>query len=173
MWQDMLRRCYKNDNRIQNINYLDCIVCNEWLFYENFYEWVHSQENYKNILKLNKSAIDKDIIQKHNKIYSPQYCCLVPSYINNIFTRRERERGNLPIGVSYHYRKSNTYIAGFTKYGKRYHIGVFDNPIDAFYAYKYEKESYIKEVAKEEYEKGNIIEKCYEAMINYKVEITD
>ena len=34
-------------------------------------------------------------------------------------------------------------------------------------------EEYIKNVAQEEYSKGNIIEKCYNSMINYEVEITD
>ena len=45
--------------------------------------------------------------------------------------------------------------------------------IIAFLAYKKAKESYIKQVAKEEYDKGNITKTCYEAMINYEVEITD
>jgi uncharacterized membrane protein len=31
----------------------------------------------------------------------------------------------------------------------------------------------IKQIAKEEYNKGNITKQCYEAMINYEVEITD
>ena len=35
------------------------------------------------------------------------------------------------------------------------------------------KENLIKQVAKEEYSKGNITKQCYEAMMKYEVEITD
>lgn len=49
-----------------------------------------------------------------------------------------------------------------------------DTPEQAFYfGYKPYKETIIKQVAQEEYDKGNITEKCYEAMMNYEVEIDD
>ena len=54
------------------------------------------------------------------------------------------------------------------------HIGVFNSPDDAFYAYKEFKEKHIKEVAdryKRDYPK--VPQKLYEAMYNYRVEITD
>ena len=53
------------------------------------------------------------------------------------------------------------------------HIGVYDTSEEAFYAYKEAKESYIKQVAQEEYSLGNITKKCYDAMMSYEVEITD
>lgn len=174
IWSDMLKRCYTNDYRIRNINYMHCIVSHEWLFYENFYEWLHSQENFNKMKNLkHNSAIDKDIIEKYNKIYSDKYCCLVPSYINNIFTRRERDRGDLPIGVTRHPKNSNLFIAGYSRYGKRHNIGVFNNELDAFFAYKNEKEAYIKMIADKEYALGNITKKCRDAMYTYEVEITD
>jgi hypothetical protein len=55
----------------------------------------------------------------------------------------------------------------------RKHIGYFKTPYDAFCAYKKEKESYIKEVAKEYYDKGAIGKNVYDALMNYKIEITD
>ena len=48
---------------------------------------------------------------------------------------------------------------------------MFDTPEEAFQTYKEFKENYIKQVA-DEY-KDKIPEKLYEAMINYKIEITD
>ena len=35
------------------------------------------------------------------------------------------------------------------------------------------KEDIIKQVAQKEYDENNITERCYKAMMNYKVEITD
>ena len=50
----------------------------------------------------------------------------------------------------------------------------YPTPEDAFYlGYKPSKENCIKQVAQEEYNKGNITKKCYEAMMKYEVEITD
>ena len=50
----------------------------------------------------------------------------------------------------------------------------YPTPEDAFYlGYKPYKEKYIQKVAQEEYELGNITKVCYEAMMNYQVEITD
>ena len=40
-------------------------------------------------------------------------------------------------------------------------------------AIKEYKEYIIKQVAQEEYAKGNITKQCYEAMMNYEVEIAD
>ena len=40
-------------------------------------------------------------------------------------------------------------------------------------AYKEYKEKIIKQVAQDEYNKGNIIKECYDAMMKYEVEITD
>jgi hypothetical protein len=53
------------------------------------------------------------------------------------------------------------------------HIGYYNTSEEAFQAYKKAKEDYIKQVAQEEYNDGNITKPCYEAMMKYKVEITD
>lgn len=82
-------------------------------------------------------------------------------------------RNNLPIGV--HYNKiKNLYTSECNNgTGKTKHLGCYNTPYEAFNAYKVYKENLIKQIAKEEFEKGNITEKCYKAMIKYKVEITD
>ena len=46
--------------------------------------------NEKNIpirIGVNSGSIDKDILVKGNKVYSPNTCCLVPGYVNNLFTK--------------------------------------------------------------------------------------
>ena len=54
---------------------------------------------------------------------------------------------------------------------KTYQIGIFDNPMSAFEAYKKEKEKYIKEVA-DSY-KSVIPTKVYDAIYQYEILITD
>jgi hypothetical protein len=176
-WQDMIRRCYDEKVRHKNKSYKDVICCEEWLLYENFYEWLHSQENFEKWYDNDQWHLDKDILVKGNKIYSPNTCCLVPLHINSLFIKGNQIRGDYPIGVSKD-SKTNRFYAR-TIYGKKNHRAKvtsygYPTPEDAFYlGYKPAKEKYIKQIAQEEYDKGNITKKCYEAMMNYEVEITD
>ena len=42
--------------------------------------------------------LDKDILVKGNKIYSPEACRFVPQYINTLLTNAGAARGELPCG---------------------------------------------------------------------------
>lgn len=171
-WTDMLRRCY--DEKYKYYTYNDAVVCDEWLLYDNFYEWLHSQNNFEKWSLLERSALDKDIIIKGNKSYSPETCCLVPHHINSLFTKSDAIRGELPIGVALNSRDCNGYVAYYSNGNKEIvYLGYYYSIEEAFQAYKQNKEETIKRIAKEEYSNGNITEKCYNAMMNYEVEITD
>lgn len=169
-WQNMLGRCFTKTYE----TYDDVTCCEEWLLFDNFYEWLHSQENFEKWLNGEKWAIDKDILVKGNKIYSPNTCCLVPNSVNILFLTRKKSRGDLPIGVHYK-EESKKYMAYCSsgKKGSHDYLGLHETKEGAFLAYKNHKESKIKQVAEEEFLKGNITKKIYDAMINYKVEITD
>lgn len=175
-WSCILERCYSDLYKNKHPTYQNAICCEEWLLYENFYEWLHSQENFDKWLNGERWTIDKDIFIKRNKIYSPDTCCLVPQIVNCLFVKCDAARGDLPIGVTYH-KATQKYRAEISKYhnGKNIseHIGLYDTIEEAFRAYKKAKESYIKKVAEEEYINNNITKQCYEAMMNYQVEITD
>lgn len=172
-WKRMLRRCFNNKEKERSPAYKNITCSNDWLLYENFYEWLHSQENFDKWLEGDRWAIDKDILIKRNKIYSPNACCLIPQNVNCLFLKREAERGVYPIGVRY--KDNDGFIASchnpFTNRNEL--IGCYSTPEKAFNAYKIYKESIIKQVAQIEYDAGNIIRKCYEAMMNYVVEIDD
>lgn len=176
-WLKMLRRCYSEKDKAKRPTYKDVTCCEEWLYYPNFYEWLHSQENFDQWYKGERWAIDKDILVKGNKIYSPETCCLVPEYVNALFIKSNASRGDLPIGVSVHPRHEGKYYVQLSKSkdGKRKNkfVGLYSNVNDAFNAYKREKEKYIKKVAKEEYANHNLTRQCYNAMMDYEVEITD
>ena len=171
-WRGILRRCFDDKRKSLQPTYKNITCCEEWLLYENFYEWLHSQDNFNKWLDSDGWAIDKDILIKGNKIYSHNTCCLVPKNVNNLFIKSQNVRGEYPIGVGKQYKNFTAKCQNpFT--GKTEPLGTFNTPEQAFLAYKSAKESYIKQVAQEEYFKGNITKKCYDAMMNYEVEITD
>ena len=171
-WKGILRRCYDNKVKNRQPTYNDVTCCDEWLNYEIFYEWLHSQPNFKQWLNGRYWAVDKDIFVKKNKIYSPTMCSLVPQNVNCLFLKREAERGKYPIGVTY---RKDGFLAScnnpFTN--KREELGYYSTPEKAFYIYKNYKEKLIKQVAQIEYDKGNITKECYDTMIKYEVEIDD
>ena len=175
IWRSMLMRCYDKKFKKRQQTYADATCCNEWLLFENFYEWLHSQENFdKWLINKNNWGLDKDIILKNNKIYCPEYCCLVPQNVNNLFTNRTNYRGKYPIGVCLD-KRSGEYVARCCNpFVKKYvTIGRYSTPEKAFLAYKKYKENIIKQVAETEFKKGNITKRCYDAMLNYIIEITD
>lgn len=171
-WRQILRRCFDNEfkNRQPTYNNVDC--CDEWLSYESFYEWLHSQSNFDKWYNGKRWAIDKDIFAKRNKMYSPEMCSLVPQNVNCLFLKREAQRGDYPIGVHY---SENGFVAicrnPFTDTNEE--LGSYSTPEKAFNAYKCYKEDLIKQVAEIEYKAGNITDDCYQAMMNYEVEIDD
>ena len=174
LWQRVLERCYNDKYKEKYPIYKDATCCKEWLYFPNFYEWVHSQENFEKWLNGERWAIDKDILIKGNKIYSPETCCLVPQNVNSLFTKANSIRGDYPIGV--HWHSANQKFCAKCRnpfINEEEIIGEYNDPIKAFYAYKKYKEKLIKQVAEDEYSNGNIIKSCYDSMMSYKVEITD
>ena len=174
MWNSMLQRCFSIEEKKKKPNYINTDCCDEWLYYPNFKKWMLSQENYKTLLELDEEiCLDKDIMIKGNNIYSPQTCCLVPKNINSLFTKHTRGRGVCPIGVSYQ-KRIGKYIARCNDgFNHELHLGYYQNVNDAFNAYKEFKESVIKKIAQYELTKGTITKQCYDAMLKYKVDITD
>lgn len=166
-WTNMLQRCYDEKHRDKYIAYKDCVVCDEWLNFSGFLHWFLNTEN----STIDGYHLDKDILVKGNKVYSPDTCCFVPNEINVLFTKRGSCRGNLPIGVT-KATKSKNYEASISK-GKQEYIGTYGTPEEAFNAYKIEKEKWIKEQAVNFFNDGKIAKNVYEALMRYEVKITD
>lgn len=166
-WLDIFNRCYSKARHIKFNTYKDCTVCKEWHNFQNFAKWY--EDNYYEI-EGEKMHLDKDILFKGNKIYSPQTCIFVPETINTLFIKSDASRGNLPIGVTFH-KRDNKYYSRCNSFGKLIHLGTFNSAEDAFKQYKKYKENHILELAN--LYKDKIPDKLYDAMVNYKVEITD
>ena len=169
-WSGIIERCYSEKSFKTRPTYENCTVCDEWLCYANFEKW-YDEHYYE--LDNERMNLDKDILYKHNKEYNPKYCIFVPSKINSLFTKSDKARGELPIGVK---EDNGKYRARVNQriLGKMYSSHVFNTIEEAFNDYKTVKENYIKEVA--DYYKNKYPQfpkKLYDAMYNYKVEITD
>ena len=171
-WFSMMDRCYNEKYLKERQSYINCTVCEEWHCYANFEKWYDG--NYYEI-EDKRMCLDKDILVKGNKIYSPETCCFVPNEINVLFTKNNKNRGNYPIGV-YYKKKLRKYVSQCgEKIGKEkktpIYLGAFNTPEEAFQAYKKHKEQYIKKVA-DKY-KGQIKDNVYEALYKWEVEIDD
>jgi len=105
-WKGIMYRCYTDIKP----TYKDVIVCKEWHNFQNFAEWF--EEN-----NIEGFQLDKDILIKGNKIYSPDTCCFVPNEINLLLTKNNSRRGDCPLGV---YRQDNRYISCINKNGKKH-----------------------------------------------------
>lgn len=168
IWADMFKRCYNQKYLAKFNTYIGCSVCKEWHNYQNFAEWYY--KNYYEI-KDQRMELDKDILFKGNKLYSPETCVFVSQVINYLFVKNNKSRGEYPIGVYLH-SDGDKYVAQCNDVNKKAkYLGRYDTVEEAFEVYKEYKEDVIKKIADKYY--GLIPEKLYKAMHNYIVEITD
>ena len=170
-WKSMLERCYDSKFHEKRPTYVDCEVYEEWLNFQEYGQWFY--DNYYEI-KGERMHLDKDILVKGNKIYSPDNCIFVPQTINSLFIKRQNARGKSVIGTTFHkgkYQAQCNMINPKTGKSKNEYLGLYETQEEAFKVYKYYKEKNIKEVA--DYYKDRIPQKLYDRLYNYEVEIDD
>ena len=144
LWNSMLSRCFNEGVKDSQPTYKDVTCCDEWLSFGNFVEWVNKEVDYKG--KPEGLQLDKDLIVKGNKVYSPDACSFVPRAVNNLLTSSGSVRGEWPVGVRPH-KRSGKFVVQLGVDGKRKHLGSFLTPEEAFAVYKLAKEAQIKAVA--------------------------
>lgn len=166
-WKNVFIRCFDKNELQKHPAYKDCTVCKEWCNFQNFAQWF---DNNYYIIENEQMHLDKDILIKGNKIYSPEFCIFVPQRINKLFIKSDSKRGKYPNGI-FLQKDCNKIRAELKKDGRKKYLGLYNNIEEAFEKYKTEKEKYIKEIA-DEY-KDKIPQKLYDAMYKYEVEITD
>lgn len=124
-WKNMFRRCYSDSE--DNQTYKGCTVCPEWLVFSNFKGWMSNQ-------RWEGMCLEKDILFRKNKLYSPQTCRFVPREVNNALLTRESKRGSYPLGVSKDKSKFGAY--GKDSKNKTILLGLFNTPLDAHLAWQ-------------------------------------
>jgi len=137
-WKSMLNRCYCLKALTRRPTYQGCVVCDGWLTFSNFKEWMETQD-------WKGKALDKDFLGD-GSIYSSSTCCFVERWLNNLFTNAAALRGPYPIGVSKH---RNKFRAQLKVNGCRAHIGYFDTPEEASMAYQKAKQQHVIEKMKD------------------------
>jgi len=161
-WQNMLERCYTKKRHAGNMAYIGCETCSKWHNFQVFAKW--RDENYYQIPG-ERICLDKDILNKGNRIYSPENCMFVPQKINLIFRNLNDGEGHYT-GVVYDERYKR-FIAHTSKNGKPNHLGQRNTPEEAFLLYKKAKEEYIRTTA--DAYRDVIPERVYEALYKYAV----
>jgi hypothetical protein len=119
VWHNMLTRTYNPQSDNQLRNYSDVVVNPSWHNFQNFAEWYFKQINPNNSVDF-EWHLDKDLLFPGNKIYSEDYCCLIPQPINVLFTDHAHRRGDYPLGVT---KYRNKYMACVNMFGKQKHLG--------------------------------------------------
>ncbi len=92
-WYDMIRRCYSSSMPLKQKNYSECSVSDDWLSFTNFKEWMEKQD-------WKGKELDKDLLQKGNKIYGADKCVFVDSLTNTFTEDCGASRGDHLIGSS-------------------------------------------------------------------------
>jgi hypothetical protein len=96
-WTDMINRGYSIKLKLKHPTYKECSVCEEWLIFSNFKAWMEKQD-------WEDKHLDKDLLSRGNKVYSPDKCCFISKEINTFLLESDGSRGLFPIGV----QKTNT-----------------------------------------------------------------
>jgi len=171
VWTNMLHRCTEKC-WVKHPTYEGTTCSENFKSYHLFYEWCQEQTGFGlKDEKGNAWHLDKDILIRNNKHYSENTCCFVPARINTLLVKREADRGEWPIGVSW-YSPTKKYLAHCRDEDEiPKHLGYFNTKEDAFMAYKKYKESIIKYVANDY--KATIDPLVYQTLLRYEVGIND
>lgn len=171
-WKHIIRRTVTDYNDAKVASYKDVTLCEEWMNFQNFAKWYYNYlSKYKRIPNDLPLCVDKDIKIHGNKIYSPDTCMIVPERINLMLIKEFARRGNSPIGTSFDKRLNKYSVTVHDCDSNEVGLGMFENAIDGFNAYKKAKEKYLLEMANRY--KDILPDETYEAIINYRVDIND
>lgn len=94
VWKGMLQRCYSERARKNRPSYNSCEVVESWLTFSNFRIWMEKQD-------WKDKHLDKDLIEKGNKIYAPDKCIFISPRLNMFVVGSVRKKHpDLPPNVT-------------------------------------------------------------------------
>lgn len=159
VWMCPIYKIWKNLlGRVTNKalpSYNGATVCPEWLYFSNFRAWVLEQD-------WADKHLDKDLLIKGNKIYSPFTCLFVSRKVNNFILSREADRGDYLIGVCLH-KGTGKFMAQCSENKSRQkYLGLYDTEIEAHKAWLDYKKQLAVDLCKDETD-----QRLIEALINF------
>lgn len=174
LWENIRNRCeyLPVKDEIRFGKYSDVDSCSEWKDFQNFAEWFN-QVNLSGYFH-EGWQLDKDLLIKGNKIYSPESCVFLPEGINKALQTKSRVRGELPIGLSYAKKKKQNIVVAFVCKEPEYTVRAYlpSSMIEeGFYIYKKAREKYIKHLA--DIYRDMLDPRAYEALMGYEVSMDD
>ena len=138
-WQSMIKRCYEAKTIARNPSYKGCSVCDDWLTFSIFKDWMVTKS-------WQGMQLDKDILVTGNKVYSPFTCIFVTLAVNSLVSSRGlNSKGNLR--GAHLFKATGKYQAYYGVNGKRKHIGYFETEGEASNAHIKFRSEYISSVA--------------------------
>ncbi len=143
-WHNMINRCY---NEKAYPSYRGCIVYQEWHFFMAFRAWMKKQD-------WKGKELDKDLLGRQKKLYSPETCYFIPSSVNSLISGVLHTRffkgspvkyllGVAPVSDGWSYRLNKTiYVKGLSseiEAHKAYCIRKSDLILESINLYKYDQ----------------------------------
>jgi len=135
-WRHMLERCYDEDQRQKHPTYVDCVVSDEWLNFQNFARW--HERYYPTDGK--KYELDKDIRVTGNNVYGKDTCIFITKELNAFMANIFSNNTSGYTGVSRD-GKGKKYNATICIDGKNRHLGVSVSAKEASLLYLAEREN--------------------------------
>jgi len=164
LWQSIVRRSNSEFCHGKNPAYANVKCSDKWQRFSDFLYWVNEEVGYKG--RPQGCDFDKDILGGEAKMYSPDYCSFVPRKVNLVIMCDKSCKGVYPTGVNHH-KRTGKLVAQTSYDGKKIHLGLFDDPMEAFHCYKKAKEAQIKLVA-DEY-RQSLRDDVYAALMRWEV----
>lgn len=116
--------------------------------YQLFVDWAIQEHGYYNKDTSGKYwNLDKDLLVRGNKVYSPETCIFVPHRVNCLLTTRLAGRGSLPLGVYFEGKVGRFRANCQINTGKPKFLGYYDSPEEAHKAWQLAKAERIRGVS--------------------------
>lgn len=157
VWRGMLQRCYGETTQLKQPTYAGCTVEKSFLYYPTFKAWLIKQPYYDSL------ELDKDLLVKGNKVYSPDTCTMLPDEINSALASISQYGCCSLIRYS---RRTNCYELDLTHIQQGLEE-LYNTYKEAFSAYKVFKENQLQVLA--EKWKNYISPEAYRALISYSI----
>lgn len=158
-WYNMMNRCYSEKQKAITPTYQESLVDESWHNFQNFANW------YKGYKRKEKGyQLDKDLLVKGNKVYSPENCCLIPSEVNKLIVVSKRSSAMLGTWFD---ESRGLWRSSLSKNSKVVTIGWFETELEAHLEYVKQKEIYVRKSAKKW--KGVLDDRVFQALTEWTV----
>lgn len=161
VWRSLLNRVYDLTAKEKSLfrPYVDCLTVEEWHCFQSFAAWCETQVGFS----VSGYELDKDLLVRGNKLYSPETCCFIPARINTLIVRSSSS----PNG--YWHTKDKRWTFSYRELSGKKVANSFNDPSKGKLWYKENKERVIKEAA--ELYKNQIDPRAYEALLSWEISI--